>query len=1481
MSSKINGNPPLTMNSIGEKNKKWQLELLMERLRSKSSNKSFPELAKAVRMALLEKRYALDAVEKANLQKCLDSMQHCIKVTTRQGLVERLESLTRQLGLKFMEDTSGLFISSDMFYLEIVLDAGGAVQDVKVHHECKIEQQSCSELVNCLVNGDFADFTTQLEGLASIYQLNAEPKIKSKAFVALQALETDLYNLYKLQNFYKDPQALLLQSQVGIVQKRRGGHPMKLTYFVSPYELLDTESKTILPLTVEVIHGRNVGTSVTVNLEASAANKLQIQSILTVSPDGQPVYAPLATHNSTMLPASFVLTLNRKMPVTLSLVQQMTSVTEISFGPDPTASEPLLGLIAAQSADGELSGSSKGMFVTLPDQNHCYFLTEGESFRGIVIGSVPFTEPAHVPKLLKILRQQVLFNTLISSCIRANSRQDFDSTTVFEVSALSCQHLTVSLEHPFDEAMATVEFDLTDVMDIQCKVFAPGRSYENLGTILSRVVQKSLSIPVTMRALIKAWEQENSLQATRTFDAGNFNLALGPGDPGGRNSTTTDFTKTTDIKPSSSAARSLFSDPEPGPGEAEEAAGDEEGIQDEASEGFGEADLDAFGEEVAAEALGEGAGGAFQVVTASDGSGKSVKKRRVEEDFWKSPKSNVLGNVSDSGSNSDSNSLGAESADGGVTASSWHQPSDVEATSFNISPALDIDGASDAEIESDLGDGSKKVKKRSRDEANDKNVMPPFVSITPISTASSTNFSSVLAGIGLDRRPGIEIIPLGATQNLSSSITITPINTSSSSSPKEKKSSSSSKKSSSDDRKGEKKKKRKREDSPMGPPDALNKPVSVSIKGSDGAPLSPSGLMRKFSSSSSPKQSSPGGHHQSPKHGGLQSPKQYSSASPKHSSGTGSGKPSMSALKSATNSPSGKSSEKKSSSSSSGGGSSGSREKEKSEKKSSSSRSDSPKMKASSVKLKQIDLSSAFQLTGVDVDLQDLNKSSPPSQSKNRKGSLSAVIDKLKLAQNQTDEPKAGSGNGKEKSPPKSDGIPPTSSSYMVKPSLDGMKITINKTRNKESSPKTTESTGKLNLGSGSGGGSGSNSPKTHTGLKPGVNSGPASKKSQQNSSNLSGTSKSSSSSDSNRSSFQKSNSSGSLSGSSSKVSGNGSGGFTKTSSGSDLSKVSSTVNHGSSEKQRTEKSKAPQKNTFESVFLQANREADAMKKLGFGGSTMEGFMKALDKKFQIPKLSARSASTDEVKKESRPVSSSSAPTTPIPLMMASPTGSNSGSASFQGVTGGVTKMLAEYLTKEVPSKYPFSGSASAGSGSGTSPKYGGVFSSEISLGKSLSQDSLQFAAGGQNRESGGVRSNPSTPTSLVASPFPSPVAISRSSADSPAPRAAESDSSKSSLTKDSTNSPLAAMRPPSAPPTPIQATSGDSGALDFSTRAPPPPTKSSSTVSTFPPSPSVSLHIVKSPVPSPLVIPSPHSGSPCITDDELMDEALVGISGK
>lgn len=73
-------------------------------------------------------------------------------------------------------------------------------------------------------NRDFKDFTLQLEGLISIYNLNADQKVKSKAFTSLQNLEADIVQLAELQCMYmKDPFDIIHKSDVGFVQKRRGG----------------------------------------------------------------------------------------------------------------------------------------------------------------------------------------------------------------------------------------------------------------------------------------------------------------------------------------------------------------------------------------------------------------------------------------------------------------------------------------------------------------------------------------------------------------------------------------------------------------------------------------------------------------------------------------------------------------------------------------------------------------------------------------------------------------------------------------------------------------------------------------------------------------------------------------------------------------------------------------------------------------------------------------------------------------------------------------------------------------------------------------------------------------------------------------------------------------------------------------------------------------------------------------------------------
>lgn len=52
-------------------------------------------------------------------------------------MLERLESISKQVGLKFTHGHSGtdIFISSDMFYVEVLLEpASGTVKDVKIAH---------------------------------------------------------------------------------------------------------------------------------------------------------------------------------------------------------------------------------------------------------------------------------------------------------------------------------------------------------------------------------------------------------------------------------------------------------------------------------------------------------------------------------------------------------------------------------------------------------------------------------------------------------------------------------------------------------------------------------------------------------------------------------------------------------------------------------------------------------------------------------------------------------------------------------------------------------------------------------------------------------------------------------------------------------------------------------------------------------------------------------------------------------------------------------------------------------------------------------------------------------------------------------------------------------------------------------------------------------------------------------------------------
>ncbi|XP_044759004.1 mediator of RNA polymerase II transcription subunit 1 isoform X2 [Coccinella septempunctata] len=1463
-----------------DKSKDWQLEILMEKLRSKTAQyKTLPEISKNVRMTMLDKRYALDSVEKSQHQKCLDTLQQSMKVTSLQSMVERLESLTRQLGLKFVVGPSDvqLFISSDMFYLEILLDTSGAVQDVKVHHEGKMEQQSCAELVSCLSRGDFQDFTAQLEGFASIYQLNAEKKVKSKAFTALQSLETDLSTLAQLHSFLKEPFNSIYKSPVGILEKRKGGHPMKLTYFISPYDLINISKGELEPISAELISSKNLGYSVTVCMEGSAAHKLQTTTLITVSRTmngkSSPSFAPLSGQNSSVIPATFVLKLNKPLPMCVALARQLQVVTELEWL-DFTNRRPLLDLIVSQCSNGKMrSENNRGLFVNLPDQNHCYFMTDNKNVEGILVNSIPFTHPTKVAQILVLLRQQALFNTLISSCVRPKSQQTFENVFMIEITALSWTHISISLEHPTEESMATAEMDLSDISRLTCKIHTPGtppppNAPDKASELVSRVLNKSFSIPVMIRSIIQFWERQ-SHDRRNHFGLGsngheNFSLPLDSCDPGGGSG------------PKGGVGG-------PGGGNLPEFEGLDGGGGNRVKQELCHTQTsNAMQREMFLnESLMSNPN--FQNFPSSEGvlellgapgneksTKRGQKRSRSGEDSWRS-KSRKAGDedvLLESSNSSDSTSgstfLSHQDATDLVNSNSASLgfQSDLELSTMDSSEL----GGMEKNVDSDREDTEEEMNEKFRQNSevkspmdmlsdlNDKNLVPSNVSITPISNTASPSYVQGLP----ERRSSIELSSMSPSTSslIPSTITITPLPQVKSSSDDKYKERKSSKSKSDEKSRMEKKRKRKRDESPMGPPekippkqDPLSKPVSVSIKPSESPPpslstpsspgilkysaspthrslsgkLSPSLAKQSLKGHHSPKHS-PAHVPSSPKHGlGISSPKShdfFQGTSPKHPSASGSGKPSMSTLKNATNSPNSKSESKTKS-----GLKESSRDKEKKQSSTFQSTTASSKNKSSS-KTKTTD--SNFNTEMISPQENQIAPGGASDSSGNlnqarRKGMLSAIVDKLKSAQhcesgtdlsgkiNNRLERDRSSGSsqisksGDSKNTTNKSGDP-KNSEYMVKPSSDGIKLTINKTRTKDAVKNAATKTG---------------SPKVHTGLKPGVNSGPASKKPQQQQ-------------------LQNQKSSSSVSSSSMPTSSKNSPKLTlsspkSTSVASSLSSSNKSSKASASGQTKDRISKLGKSSSEKSVFSSRERgkssptpkdEPDTAFKYN-SSLKMEGLVKQLDKNFQIPKLSARMGSAQMEDKKS---GSKENPNN----LSRSPSDSK----------------IYDLMPKG-DSKYPLA-----------IPNNKILESMESKMRNnlnSITQNPSMLNRKDEEDESG--RRDPLA----ISYPISNSVANKTYGTGFPS-----TDQQPLSLSM-KTAMDLAKFAAPDAPRDKRETKKGSSMAdcdilLDFSKGS----AGAKTATAPYPPSPSVSVHIVKSPAPH----PSPRAISP----DELMDETFVGL---
>lgn len=303
-----------------------------------------------------------------------------------------------------------------------------------------------------------------------------------------------------------------------------------------------------------------MGLSAAVEIEGSSPHKLQIKSLISTQLNSSlPAYAPFNSQNSEKLPAQFVLNLSQPFPMLNTSINQI--VNEISTEPatikeyltnlTANTKESVISLIARQELDlnrgpfnrsvdifknsdgvGESCDLKRHVYsIRLQEQCHTYHILENylERPEGVYVSKIPFTHPTSIPSILKILRQQALFNFVIGSCIRRSNKSSNtpsnnnnyhtnnnynvsnddnqakapQESNIFDVIPVNLNNICILFEHPSKESLATLEIDLKTVSEPNCQLHALDKECVCSNEFATKVLQKCWSIPITLRAVLK------------------------------------------------------------------------------------------------------------------------------------------------------------------------------------------------------------------------------------------------------------------------------------------------------------------------------------------------------------------------------------------------------------------------------------------------------------------------------------------------------------------------------------------------------------------------------------------------------------------------------------------------------------------------------------------------------------------------------------------------------------------------------------------------------------------------------------------------------------------------------------------------------------------------------------------------------------------------------------------------------------------
>uniref|UniRef100_A0A1A8PXV5 Mediator of RNA polymerase II transcription subunit 1 n=1 Tax=Nothobranchius rachovii TaxID=451742 RepID=A0A1A8PXV5_9TELE len=128
--------------------------------------------------------------------------------------------------------------------------------------------------------------------------------------------------------------------------------------------------------------------------------------------------------------------------------------------------------------------------------------------KAVLVDRVPFTQPAHIPSLLELLRHQCAINTLLRTCTSGRHSSPGEIGDLpYEVLPESSTSFSVTFHRPHADSLAVLMVSVPNPRRITCKLFGVGICDLSLDEHISTVMNSCMSIPVTMTTLYGRLEE--------------------------------------------------------------------------------------------------------------------------------------------------------------------------------------------------------------------------------------------------------------------------------------------------------------------------------------------------------------------------------------------------------------------------------------------------------------------------------------------------------------------------------------------------------------------------------------------------------------------------------------------------------------------------------------------------------------------------------------------------------------------------------------------------------------------------------------------------------------------------------------------------------------------------------------------------------------------------------------------------------------